>query len=84
MIHLRETPGGIQHPDGKRIKATGNGVENGHFTNGLAGHQDHKADEEEIDEEGTGTALGERTAAADKKAGADGAADRDHLLWSQS
>ncbi|KAH9811192.1 hypothetical protein Tdes44962_MAKER10402 [Teratosphaeria destructans] len=74
-----EAPGGIQEAGRVGGEGAGDGEQDGHLAQGVDGAVHHDADEDEGDEEGGGPALGQGAAAADEQAGADAAADGDHL-----
>ncbi|CAG8701648.1 14547_t:CDS:2, partial [Acaulospora colombiana] len=52
--------GGIEHSDGEGVESTRKRVQDGHFTDCLARHEDHEANDEPVDDDGGRTSDSER------------------------
>lgn len=74
-----KAPAGVDKASRVRVEATRDGIHDGHLAQRVDHVEHHDADDDEVDEQAAGPAVGEGAARADEEAGADGAADGDHV-----
>ncbi len=74
-----ESPRRVDEAGRVGIETARDGIHHSELTEGVDGAEHHDANDQEVDEEGGRTALGERTARADEEAGANGATNGDHV-----